>query len=374
MGESTTIPYVDKTFNPWIGCSKVHTGCEHCYAEAFGKRLGIAWGPDGTRRKTGDANWKKPLAWNRAAEAAYVRYLADEEWAVCEGGDAGPGEYRRPRVFPSLCDPMEVWDGSIVNAKGEELYKNLTTSAFGYFTPSEIGHAMPEELAKWGHVTMDDLRRDLFALIDQTPFLDWPLLTKRPENILRMVTDDFDRRTITHGFVPYRQNVHLYYSASDQTTLDVGLPHLLKCRDLTPVLGVSLEPLTGPVDLGKWIGGPDGDGRCKRCGEAGDAENHECPSGFLGLDHVIIGGESGPNARPCNVEWIRSIVGQCAAAGVPCFLKQIGARPYDPPDQLGESEDPDYYAVFYRDPKGGDPAEWPDDLQVRELPKVEETQ
>jgi len=128
------------------------------------------------------------------------------------------------------------------------------------------------------------------------------------------------------------------------------------------------------------------------------------------LDWVIVGGESGPKARPCDVAWIRSVVQQCQATGVPCFVKQLGAnvrtrnddgwdasshtwadgpdagRPVDPmawPDHIAEEDriecHPDGYREDYqgapvrirlRDRKGGDPAEWPEDLRVRQLSEV----
>ena len=84
-------------------------------------------------------------------------------------------------------------------------------------------------------------------------------------------------------------------------------------------------------------------------------EGHNC------IDWVIVGGESGPKARPCNVEWIRSIVRQCADAAVPCFVKQLGSNSVHFADNKHHPT---------RDPKGGDPAEWPADLRVREWPAV----
>jgi protein gp37 len=86
---------------------------------------------------------------------------------------------------------------------------------------------------------------------------------------------------------------------------------------------------------------------------------------------VIVGGESGPRARPCDVAWIRSIVEQCRAAGVPCFTKQLGARPYEM--IAAGNHGGDYFheprELRLRDRKGGDPAEWPTDLRVREFPR-----
>ena len=99
------------------------------------------------------------------------------------------------------------------------------------------------------------------------------------------------------------------------------------------------------------------------------------------IDWVIVGGESGPNARLCDVEWIRSIVRQCKNAGVPCFVKQLGTLPLVP---LAPSDDhwPGMHAdprgrsdgmakLVLRDPKGADTSEWPEDLRdAREFPEL----
>jgi protein gp37 len=103
------------------------------------------------------------------------------------------------------------------------------------------------------------------------------------------------------------------------------------------------------------------------------------PPPMLGIDWVIVGGESGPRARPCNVDWIRSIVQQCNDAGVACFVKQMGANAFAsvndlevaaglfPSDmgQRGRNPEP----LRLRDRAGADPAEWPEDLRVRQLPE-----
>lgn len=94
---------------------------------------------------------------------------------------------------------------------------------------------------------------------------------------------------------------------------------------------------------------------------------------------LICGGESGHGARPCNVDWIRSLVRQCAAADVPCFVKQLGTAPvrdgamrrndaHEGPGSHREQTE-----IRPRDSKGGDPSEWPEDLRVREFPAVETT-
>ena len=69
MAENSKIEWTDHTFNPWIGCTKVGPGCDNCYAEhLMDTRLHrVKWGDDGARIRTSDANWRKPLAWNRVA-------------------------------------------------------------------------------------------------------------------------------------------------------------------------------------------------------------------------------------------------------------------------------------------------------------------
>lgn len=139
-------------------------------------------------------------------------------------------------------------------------------------------------------------------------------------------------------------NVWLGVSVEDQATADERIPHLLQ----TPAAlrFVSAEPLLERVDfrlaLGTRVGLPTG--KAHRPGSPGS------------LDGILVGGESGPNARPCDVAWVRSAVEQCREAQVPCFVKQLGARPVV--NDVG---------VFLRDRKGGNPAEWPEDLRVREI-------
>lgn len=271
MSENTKIEWATHSFSPWIGCSKVHTGCQNCYAEAMAGRLGATWGPNGTRRRTAESTWKQVDRWNRKAACACEADRGDEHWHTCSQRD-------RPRVFPSLCDPFE--DTLLV---------------------------VPE----W--------RRDFFALIDRTPNLDWLLLTKRPENVRRMWCSHAN----TDGLPPsqlHRRNVWLLYSASDQQSLEAGLPHLLECRDLVDVLGLSLEPLIGPVDLDLAM---PCDRNCAEHQEAFCPGTHgPCILQRNHVDWVIVGGESGPRHRPMDLAWLESIADQCSAAGVPLFVKQ----------------------------------------------------
>ena len=74
MAENTKIEWADHTFNPWTGCTKVSSACDHCYAEGWAKRSGhVKWGSGQPRRRTSDANWRMPLKWSREAERTGVR-------------------------------------------------------------------------------------------------------------------------------------------------------------------------------------------------------------------------------------------------------------------------------------------------------------
>lgn len=287
--KDSKIEWTHHTFNPWIGCSKIHEGCAHCYAEAdFDSRRGVAkWGLHGTRVLTSLVNWGKVLSWDRKAAAVDERH----------------------RVFcASLADVFEDWSGPIQHHTGVPmlvcdcgtLYAANEIEGESWFCP--CGKSDSE----FKPASLSDVRRRLFTLIDATPNLDWLLLTKRPENILRMwkptpgvhgkhPSPDYEQALASN----WRPNVWLGTSVSLQEHADRQIPELLKCRALSPVLFLSCEPLLGPVDL-----------------ELEEVET--------GVNWVIAGGESGTDARPMHPEWARSLRDQCDAAEVPFLFKQWG--------------------------------------------------
>jgi protein gp37 len=173
---------------------------------------------------------------------------------------------------------------------------------------------------------IQEARLRLFNLISHTPHLDWLLLTKRPENVLRLIDRDWLEMP----------NVWIGVSIEDQQRADERLPHLAEIPARVKFL--SIEPLLGPIILNGW------DGRVQR--------NWLVSSHPRSIDWVIIGGESGNSARSCTVDWIMGLVHTCRAAGVPVFVKQVGSSPY------------------LKDPKGGDPNEWPEHMRVREFPNT----
>lgn len=254
MAENSAIEWTDATFNPWIGCTKVSPACDHCYAETLSKaRLGVPWGAGQPRRRTATSTWKQPLAWNRKAAK----------------------EGRRMRVFcASLAD---VFDAEVA----------------------------------------EEWRADLFALIDQTPSLDWLLLTKRP--------------AVARKVMPAtpRPNVWLGTTVENQAMAEARIPRLLE----TPaaVRFLSMEPLLGPVDLTNipWrFNGCSGETVKTINALTGNITVNDPVfgggGGVVGLDWVIAGGESGPGARPTHPDWFRSIRDQCAAGGAPFLFKQWG--------------------------------------------------
>jgi len=240
------------TFNPWVGCTKVSGACDFCYAEGWAKRTGNADLWQGERRRTSDANWRKPLKWDAEAARLGVRH----------------------RVFcASLAD---VFDNQV-----------------------------PRE---W--------RADLWLLIKSTPHLDWLLLTKRPQNIAKMLPDVWGT-----GW----PNVWLGTTAENQAEADRRIPHLLAAP--AAVRFISAEPLLGPIDLTTiWLR-RDGERPTELSHRLGDyvrpltGNFRDSPR----LGWIIVGGESGRGARPMHPDWARAIRDQCAAAGVPFFFKQWGA-------------------------------------------------
>ena len=338
MSENTKIEWADNSWSPWRGCTKVSAGCAHCYAETLSKRNPAVLGQWGKGKPRVLAkNWNDPVKWNRKEAGKTVTH---EEFYNAQ----------RPRVFPSLCDWLDE------------------------------------------DVPIEWLARFL-NLIHDTPNLDWLLLTKRPENFRdRLITaikswtwaDPADVKDRIEAWVDGSrlfQNVWIGTSVEDQSNADRRIPALLKIPARLRFL--SVEPMLGPVDL-------------KLMRRSFGFPQHITKDGHAvgmpqGIHWIIFGGESGPGSRPCNVDWIRDGVRQCAAAGVACFVKQLGAVPVYTAAGIEFSSDDgmDNVRAHWTDPgwmihwnsahnsaqkithsKGGDPEEWPEDLRVRQFPEA----
>lgn len=155
---------------------------------------------------------------------------------------------------------------------------------------------------------LDAWRRELFDLIGATPELDWILVTKRIDKVIEMVPASWLKA--------WPINVIVLASVENQEEADRRIPHLLR---IPGKRGLSVEPLLGPVDLAKaYEVNPDNGGTLAYPLEVNEG-------GYHAIDWIIVGGESGPNARPMHPDWVRSIREQCVAASVPFFFKQWGS-------------------------------------------------
>lgn len=251
MAENSKIEWTDHTFNPWVGCTKVSQGGDNCYAESWAKRTGSPELWTGKLRRTTEANWIKVLKWNDEARRTG----------------------KRRRVF---CASMaDVFDNQVP----------------------------------------DGWRRDLWFTICNTRHLDWLLLTKRPQNIAKMLPPDWG---------PGWQNVWLGTTVENQEGADRRIPHLLAVPAAARFL--SCEPLLGPVNLDDLILHSSAPGEMHYSALSNDGLCDVEDDSWEGrtVNWVICGGESGPKARPMHPDWARSLRNQCQAAGVPFFFKQWG--------------------------------------------------
>lgn len=321
-----------ETWNPLRGCSRVSEGCRNCYAERDGGRF--------------------------CGEGMPYH-------GVVELGPKGPRWTGEIRLLPKKLDQPLRW------RKPRTIFVNSMSDLFHEKVPDEFIAAV-------------------FGVMAAAPQHTYQVLTKRPERMREWFRDQggagggvgsrkelFDagvrnvRELLSVELVepPWPlPNVWLGVSVEDQATANARIPLLLD----TPaaVRFVSAEPLLGPVDLRRWVF--DRGAAVKRMVRAAlNPEDYIAPC----LDWVIVGGESGPGARGCDLAWVRSIVFQCREAGVPVFVKQLGACASDPlngvagaalrvPEDVAET----LISLRLRDRKGGDPDEWPQDLRVREFP------
>lgn len=251
MAENSAISWTTHTWNPWMGCTKVSPACDGCYAEALmDKRYGkVQWGPHGERKRTGASTWHDPIRWQKQAEK----------------------DGTRPFVFcASLAD---IFDNQVD--------------------------------PQW--------RADAFEVMRKTPRLVYLLLTKRPQNIVKMA--------IAAGGLP--ANAALGTTVEDQIRADINLPALQVAKiDLQPLFTFgSFEPLLGPIVI--------------------------MPK-FM-PDWIITGGETdqgGHQSRPTHPDWFRSLRDQAHACGAVFHHKQNG-------EWLPEEEVPDARKTYEADLAAG---------------------
>ncbi len=362
MSDGTKIQWTDATWSPVRGCAAVSAGCSNCYAQRTAHRFSGPGQPyEGlTRQTAGGPKWTgavrlvrevldQPLRW-RKPRRVFVNSMSDlfhgdvpddyidRVWAVmaqCPNHTFQILTKRPERMRDYLSNPKQK----------HRVLDELTGRTVSHEVADGVRHAR-RVAAPWIHVRMgrgrsgNDIARWYLSWLGEA------------------------------GALP---NVWLGVSCEDQSAVDERIPLLLK----TPaaVRFVSAEPLLGPLnfrsvpykgDTNYFLDTLGGRYSTTRCG--GGTPFTFGMAKLKALDWVIAGGESGPGARPCNVEWIRSIVNQCREAKVPVFVKQLGAAPRGDRGEGLPRLEPGFSALRSR--KGDDMDEWPEDLRVREWPEV----
>ena len=339
MAEHSAIEWCDSTWHPTVGCSVVSPGCTNCYAMKMAHRI-EAMHPGShyaglTRMVNGQAVWTGEV---RAAPSRIF---------------TAPMRWRKPkRVFVnSMSDlfhsdvPDEVIDSvfAVMALAPQHTFQVLTKHParmrewfFERWQPTPARTICGLHIPAGGESgRMNQIEQACEPLMDQ----------------FGLNNTDRDELWTPHGKCLAMEwtwplsNVWLGVSAEDQARADERIPDLLA----TPaaVRFVSAEPLLGPVDLTMLH--YDGVTNINAlAGTHGMTFSADCAQ----LDWVIVGGESGPNARPSSIKWARSIVAQCKAAGVKIFVKQLGSNT----------------GLNLRDRNGRDWNEWPEDSRVREFP------
>jgi protein gp37 len=317
MANKTSIEWTDYNWNFLRGCSRVSEGCRNCYAEGVAARF------------SGYDTNGKALPYFGLAQMVNGKPRWTGEISFHEDILVQPLRWTKPRkVF--------------VNSMSDLFHEKVT----------------------------DEMLDKAFAVMALTPQHTYQILTKRPERMLDYFSVPSHARITkwTTRIMNWESrfevkwpdatpdyplsNVWLGVSVEDQKTADERIPLLL---DVPAALRwISAEPLLGPIDL------------CT------SDPNNELWRSFLlddddlgnGLDWVVVGGESGSNARSCDLAWIYSIVSQCKAANVPVFVKQLGAIPYDSFVLAGTTDQ----RLYLKNKKGGDIDEFPFGLRTREFP------
>ena len=346
MGAATTIQWTDTTWNPVRGCTRVSSGCDNCYAMGQAHRFAGPGKPyEGlTTIRRGKVDWK-----------GSARLIPEQL--------AAPLRWRKPQ---------RIFVNSMSDLFHESLSDHDIDAVFGVM---------------WAC---------LYLGRGATPGHIFQILTKRPERARdyfaganlreRWATQAVHRGgglnpDGIHDQVMFHKGPHpriwLGVSVENQKTADERIPTLLGLP--AAVRFISAEPLLGSVDLKRRVFDRRAAVRAAMNGPAALNSEQADEATCYPLNWVIVGGESGPGARPCNLDWIAELAAECRESAIPCFVKQLGAKPYrkcgdctcDPSEVLyqrykltGKCGS----ALELKDKKGGDVAEWPEALRVRQFP------
>lgn len=348
MGDKTGISWTDATWNPLRGCSKVSAGCKNCYAETMAARFSGPGMPyEGTIR---DGRWNgsirlvpeklsDPLRWKRPRRI-FVSSVSDMfhdgvpfEYVAAVFGVMAACPQHTFQVLtkrPARAVEFFAWCAEKValDANDESFY-TVVMQQTARLLPESESQRWENRIYEGGFANRDDIGDE-----------EWPL-----------------------------PNVHLGVSVEDQATADERIPILLQCP--AAVRWVSYEPALAAVDFTR-ITVVKSDVQFQPGVYLNALTGHVAgPDDVIDrADWIVVGGESGPNARPFDVAWARSTVAQCKAAGVACFVKQMGANVELSPDEMERMTG--HRTMTHRwklnDKAGADPSEWPEDLRVQEFP------
>lgn len=329
----TSIAWTDRTWNPTRGCRRISPGCKNCYAERQGYRFSGAGLPyEGLVR----------LGTNGPQWTGRGRFVID---ALAE-----PLSWRKPqRVFVD----------------------SMSDLFFEAFTNEQIA-AVFGVMAACPHITFQVLTKRAKRMRE---WFEWVTAHGVPGDhvVATCASNHIDCHDLAPGWpLP---NVWLGVSVENQQYADERIPELIKVP--AAVRFVSYEPALEGVDFDPPTC-PDCHGREVCLGTDGatpfcvECETEMAYGGWLdpigGISWVIVGGESGPEARPFDVRWAESVVRQCRDADIACFVKQLGSKPYRSPEAEGATG----YELSMKHKKGEDPAEWPDVLRVQQFPDLSE--
>ena len=341
MSTGTGIEWTDATWNPVVGCTPVSPGCLNCYAATMARRLEAMGRPEyvGLSVRRGENDHEAGGGRGRDVFAGVVRCLDDRLTA--------PLHWRKTRrVF--VCSMADLFHEAVPFEFIDRVFAVMAVCPQHTF---QVLTKRPERMRKYltgSHSVGWSMKLATAAreLLGRTPLSVW--VDGKAEAAFNAVAEH-------DGVLP---NVWLGASAERQQELDERVPHLAKCP--AAVRFLSCEPLLGPLDIFD-VDGPLSIAMAK-------ADPHELRFPADVIDWVIVGGESGANARPCVSGWVRSIVRQCREAGTPVFVKQLGAWSVPALGSITADEAPEAGRFNFTDRKGGDPEEWPEDLRVREWP------
>lgn len=328
-----------ETWNPVVGCTRVSAGCDHCYAFALHDKRFAANG-DAARAALMD-----PSALQLASRAEAIRGARTAGIKL-----PLPPQYDLPfsrvQLMPERLTKPFHW------RKPRRVFVNSMSDLFHEDVP-------------------DEFIDQVFAVMEMTPQHTFMILTKRPERMRAYMAGMEDEEALKSVMIRAEDdagwplpNVWLGVSVENQETVDERIPLLLATSAAKRF--ISAEPLLSPIALPPYIPFADGQGYRAARGALGPM------LGSPRLDLVIVGGESGPGARPCDIVWIRSIVRQCWVAGTACFVKQLGSHVISEPMAFGVGNsarvDGGHWRHKMSHPHGGSMDEWPEDLRIRQFP------